>query len=440
MRRADRPGLPTVPVRLPVVVLTAAVVAGAVVLAAPQVIMMGRHDVVTAIVFALAVSVGELFVVTLFERHRTAPLSTASALALCLLPGVLASGPPARSAAVVLTVIAVAMGGGAMARCLMREPVDLSALCVRFLGLAVVAGLYRGSAWFDGRSPIQLAEQMEGDLRWGIALWMLAVAVLGIMVVQLGLEGALRSERDQSPLFGTVGAEIMSGAGPTSALVVTGALIALGDAALGIAALPLFLFPLLFTQFAVIRYGAVRRTYTETIRALSRLTDVAGYTSPGHAGRVESLSVAMARVLGMSPREITQVEYAALLHDLGQVALREPIPGGATMLAAPADQRRIAQDGADIVRQTGVLDQVAVILEAQTTPYRQVREFGEPLPQASRIIKVANAFDDLAGPLPDQGAVRRALERINLGLGYEYDPQVVDAITRVLQRRGRQVS
>ena len=145
------------------------------------------------------------------------------------------------------------------------------------------------------------------------------------------------------------------------------------------------------------RYGHIRETYRQTIGALSCLTERAGYTRQDHASRVTSLALAIGRDLGMSQREIIDLEYAALLHDLGQVALRDPIPGGATLMAAPADQQRIAHDGAEIVRRTGVLDNVAQILEAQTSPYRQVREFGEDLPMASRIIKVANAFDDLSG-------------------------------------------
>ena len=40
---------------------------------------------------------------------------------------------------------------------------------------------------------------------------------------------------------------------------------------------------------------------------------------------------------------------------------------------------------------------MADYVEAQTIPYRQVRELGEEVPIASRIIKVANAFDDLTG-------------------------------------------
>ncbi len=145
----------------------------------------------------------------------------------------------------------------------------------------------------------------------------------------------------------------------------------------------------------------------------------------------------MGRDLGMSERDTLDLEYALLLADIAQVALREPIPGGATMLAAPADQDRIAQDGARIVRQTGVLDEVAVILESQAKPYRHVRELGEDLPLSSRIIKVANAYDDLVGEDVWGPGVRHsaAIERIQLGLGYEYDPRVVEALVRVLDRR-----
>jgi response regulator RpfG family c-di-GMP phosphodiesterase len=68
-------------------------------------------------------------------------------------------------------------------------------------------------------------------------------------------------------------------------------------------------------------------------------------------------------------------------------------------------------------------------------PYRQVREFGQDLPMASRIIKVTNAYDDMAGALGENDD--RAMERIHLGLGYEYDPRVVESLSRVLQRRHR---
>ena len=182
------------------------------------------------------------------------------------------------------------------------------------------------------------------------------------------------------------------------------------------------------TYVAVGRYARNRVTYRQTIATLSHLTEHGGYTPTGHAERVADLSLRIGRVLGIADRDLRDVEYAALLHDLGQISLIEPIPDGATVLAAPSDQRDIADEGARIIRHAEGLERVADYVEAQTTPYRQVRELGEEVPVASRIIKVANAFDDLTGGSDDPASVRAANERIHLGLGYQYDPEVVEAL------------
>ena len=104
-------------------------------------------------------------------------------------------------------------------------------------------------------------------------------------------------------------------------------------------------------------------------------------------------------------------------------------------MAAPADQRRIAEAGAQIVRETRVAAEVGDAVAAQATPYRVVREFDEELPLLARILKVANAYDDFVGGSITARRREAAMERIHLGLGYEYDPRVVDSLQRVLERR-----
>ena len=170
-------------------------------------------------------------------------------------------------------------------------------------------------------------------------------------------------------------------------------------------------------------------TYRQTIATLSHLTEHGGYTPTGHAERVADLSLRIGRVLGISDRDLRDVEYAALLHDLGQISLIEPIPGRrhrACRAQRPARHRR--RGGAGSSGTPRGWSVVADYVEAQTTPYRQVRELGEEVPVASRIIKVANAFDDLTGGSDDPVQVRAANERIHLGLGYQYDPEVVEAL------------
>jgi hypothetical protein len=381
--------------------------------------------------FLGAIAIGETARLTILTGRETAPMSTAAALGLSLAEIGGGSGQEV-GAAVIITTISLGMlvGGGLLT--LAGSPPVWPDTAARLVGVSVAPVLYR-MVPFNGHTLLEWQDQLGAE-RWLVGILMVVVGTIAI-VVELFLEAAIRAGRDHSPLLRTAIDEIRTAAGLAAALVTSGTLIALAEYAIGVAALPLFLFPLLLTFFAVQRYASVRTTYRQTIGALSSLTERAGYTSPDHAQRVATTALAVGRDLGMGQRELTDLEYAAMLHDLGQVALREPIPEGATVMAAPADQQRIAHDGAEIVRTTGVLDNVAAILEAQTTPYRQVREFGQDLPMASRIIKVANAYDDLCGP--DGRNTERAMERIHLGLGYEYDPRVVDSLTRVLERRRR---
>lgn len=165
----------------------------------------------------------------------------------------------------------------------------------------------------------------------------------------------------------------------------------------GVLALPLALIPLVITMISVRRYAEVWRTLRQTIQTLSRLTEAGGYTPPDHAHRTAQLGRAMAQRMGLGEREVTALEYAALLHDLGQVVLADPIPGGATVLAAPADQRMIASTGATIIRHGPDFAAVADLVEAQAVQYRSILEHEARAPLASRILRVANAFDDLTG-------------------------------------------
>lgn len=410
-------------------VLLAIFVVGQAAWAGHQELMSLRGGALVSVsLFCAAITLGETARLRILTGRETAPMSTAAALGLAL-STVREPGGADLGAASIALAVAVAMVVGGLVLRVSGSAVSWVDVSARVAGVSLAPLLYRGVE-LNGQTLVQWQDSWAGQ-RWLVGVVMLVVGGL-TMLAQLVLQAAAHAGRDHAPLIPAVIDEVRSTLALGTALVTSGALIALADVAIGLAALPLFLFPLVLTSFAVQRNASIRTTYRQTIGALSSLTDRAGYTVSQHAQRVADVSLAIGRDMGMGQRELTDLEYAALLHDLGQVALREPIPAGATVMAAPADQQRIARDGAEIVRTTGVLDSVATIMEAQTTPYRQVREFGQDLPMSSRIIKVANAYDDLCDP---GGSDHRAMERIHLGLGYEYDPRVVDSLTRVLERR-----
>ena len=227
-------------------------------------------------------------------------------------------------------------------------------------------------------------------------------------------------------------------------------LISFAAEAMGLVAVAVFIAPLLVTQVAFRRYAGIRATYLQTVRALARVTEIGGYVETGHADRVSRLAVAVGRELGVPEPELLELQYAALIHDIGQLSLQDPIPGGATVLASPEDQRRIAELGAEVIEQANMQDSVAEIVRRQSDPCRgaSARPGDRPAgpgggpggappgpPLSSRIIRAVNAFDDLVGSSADAGRAAAVIDRLRLDGGSEYDPDVVGALGRIVARR-----
>ena len=262
----------------------------------------------------------------------------------------------------------------------------------------------------------------------------MVVVAVAAALFDAALAALVRVGRDRTPYGAALRDELSALLGLGSAIAATGVLISLAAQIMGLWALPLFMAPLFLVQFSFRRYAAIRETYRQTIRSLSRVTEVAGYTETGHSGRVSQLCLAVGRELGMSEQDLQDLEYASLMHDLGQLSLTDPIPGGATVMVAHADQVEIARLGSSVIRQTGVLDRVADIVERQADAYRRPHEAADlTLPLASRIIKAANAYDDLVGDSRESSRRLEAIERLRLSMAYDFDPIVVQTLARVTE-------
>lgn len=384
----------------------------------------GFVDAPVAAAFAAFIALGELVRITLPGGRDAAPISTAGALAYALLLRWPDAGID-HSALQVVAVVAVAMLIGVAPHVVVGRAPSLDTMARRLLAVGFAAGLFRGT---------DLAGYVAGLREAPLAFVMVAI-VLATLAFDAVLAAAVRAGADRAPFTAVLRNEVRAQAGIGSAIGATGALIALAASIMGVWALPVFVVPLLLTQFAFRRYAAIRETSLQTIRALSRVTELGGYTESGHSRRVSVLSGAVGRELGMSDADLRDLEYAALMHDIGQLSLAEPIPGGATVVAAPGDQRRIAGLGADVIRQTGVLDEVATIVDRQAEPYRRAHETDRnEVPLASRIIKAVNAYDDLVGDSVETRRRLEALERLRLGMAYEYDPTVVESLSKTVER------
>jgi HD superfamily phosphodiesterase len=407
------------------------VIAGGFLLAVAGIAATATHELVNyqiAWAFGALIALGELVRVNLPGDRSAAPLGAAGALAYAMLGGFRDGNitiDTQYNALQVVAVSAIAILVGAVPHMAVGQAPRLESLARRVLIAGFAALLFR--PLYTGGHLNSLPD------RWQLPALMLAIVFLSGLVDAL-LAALARSGREHSPFTSAARDEFRALLGIGSAIGATGVLIALAAGAMGYWALPLFALPLVVAQFSFRRYASIRATYDQTIQALSRVTEVGGYTETGHSQRVAQLSVAVGHEMGLSEDDIKDLKYAALMHDIGQLSLTDPISSGATTLIARDEQRRIAAYGAEVIRQSG-MDRVAHIVEQQTEPFRRPGlPFDANIPVASRIIRVANAYDDFAGGSMESVTRLYALDRLREGASDEYDPLVVDIMSRVVER------
>ncbi|WP_432191555.1 HD-GYP domain-containing protein [Streptomyces sp. bgisy027] len=373
----------------------------------------GLVDRGTALAFGALVTLGELTRWTGAEGREAAPLGAAAALSYALL-GESGGEPTQHGVAQVVGVVLAASLLGSVPHIARGRPV-LDHLARRMLTVGFAAAcfqpLFNQGTFHD----------------WGTSYALLLLAILTLTTLcDAVLAAALAHARTRWPFGPLLRDELRTTLGVGSAVCATGAVMAPAVAVVGLWALPVFSLPLLLTQMSVRRYADVRATYRQTIASLARATEIAGYTPAGHARRVAALSRKVGRELGLSEAELTVLEYAALMHDIGQLSLVDPVPAGATAVLPVEEQRRIALLGGAVVRQTGVSPQVATVVERLADP-------GQEQPVAARIVRAVNAYEEKSRDAGPDGPLK-ALEELRLGSAGDYSPEVVGSLAAVLSR------
>ncbi len=213
-------------------------------------------------------------------------------------------------------------------------------------------------------------------------------------------------------------------------LSLTGALFGELFNPIGWWALPIALLPYSFAHSAFKRFQETKTTYRQTIRALARIPEVSGLGIDGHADRTTDMATSIAKEMGLGPAQVDEVEYAALMHDIGRVSLSEP-----QILKMGYTDDDLARWSAEIIAESPYLERVAEQVRHQYDSYRKPGELDDPdISNVSRIIKVAAAYDwkvHKGGMSP-----LSALEELHAGAAYEYDPEVVASLRRLLETRG----
>jgi diguanylate cyclase (GGDEF)-like protein/putative nucleotidyltransferase with HDIG domain len=184
----------------------------------------------------------------------------------------------------------------------------------------------------------------------------------------------------------------------------------------------------------------LNRLYLSTIETLAMAIDAKDQITHGHIRRVQAYAVGLAKHVGVTDEKLIKaIEAAALLHDMGKLAVPEYIlnkPGKLT--GAEFEKMKLhASVGADILT---AIDFPYPVVPIVRHHHENWNGSGYPdglkgtdIPIGARILSVVDCFDALTSDRPyrprlgDDDAIRILFER----RGTMYDPLIVDAFARV---------
>jgi HD-GYP domain-containing protein (c-di-GMP phosphodiesterase class II) len=183
---------------------------------------------------------------------------------------------------------------------------------------------------------------------------------------------------------------------------------------------------------------------TAGLRALLAAVDARDAYTAGHCRSVVDLSVKVACRLGLSPREVAEVEQVALLHDVGKVAVPDEVlqkPGALTdeefevVKAHPVT-------GARIVRSIAGLAHLAPAIRAGHERW-DGRGYpdglrGSRIPMIARITFVCDAYDAMTSHRPYRRALdpAEAVEELERHAGTQFCARCVAALLETLEEEG----
>jgi putative two-component system response regulator len=195
------------------------------------------------------------------------------------------------------------------------------------------------------------------------------------------------------------------------------------------------------------RTEQLARAEIDTAECLAMAAEYRDDDTGQHTQRVGRMAAQLAQIIGLSETEIALIKRAAPLHDVGKIGIPDSI------LLKPD---RLTTEEFDVIK-THTTIGAAIMARHHTSLLQDASKIalnhherwdgrgypnglsGEEIPLAGRIVAVADVFDALTNNRPYKNAwpVEQAIAEIQQQGGKQFDPNVVEAFSYLIQREAQ---
>ncbi|MDD6237365.1 MAG: HD domain-containing response regulator [Clostridiales bacterium] len=187
-------------------------------------------------------------------------------------------------------------------------------------------------------------------------------------------------------------------------------------------------------------YAILRQNHLETINVVRQMVDAKDFYTRGHSDRVSFYAVKIAQAMNKSEAYIDRLKVAGLFHDIGKIGIPDGIlqkPGRLT----EEEYAQIKQHpvlGGKILKSISSFHDILPFVEAH---HERIDGFGYPyglsgsdIPEESRIISVADAFDAMTSKRTyrDNLSLPEAIAELKRGKNTQFDGDIVDVFLGLL--------
>lgn len=224
------------------------------------------------------------------------------------------------------------------------------------------------------------------------------------------------------------------------AFLPVAAIIALVYLKSGMWTIALFVIPLFMARYTFQLYIEMKEAHINTVAALTSALDANDPYTHGHSYRVSRYALRLGQAMGLPAKDLEILEYSALLHDIGKIAIKKDILHKVGKLS-DEERRSLSTHpaiGADIVENLKFLKEAAVLVryhheQPDGRGYPDGLK-GDEVPVGSRILLCADAFDAMTSDRPYRKGlpVEKVIEQFEKYKGIQFDLDVASLLIKMV--------